>query len=183
MSFRKINDRNFFKRKKDLFNFVDSLSFAMRLCKRCSSLGKTCTLDEMSKKCICCVETSKPYDLAISLVKLRWIYKKRLRVRDAIREMKTKLYWLKHQLRQLKNEKKKMMLSKWNVIDTLKNKKKASLSKASKFLFDIFFEQFQFLNFLDWSLLIASSFDFDKISKWGRRNHRDSSWVLTCFSS
>ncbi len=110
MSSRKINDRNFFKRKKDLLNFVDSLSLAMRPCKRCSSLEKTCTLDKMSKKCICYVETSKPYDLAISSIKLRRIYKKRLRVRDAIREVKTKLYQLKHQLRQLENKKKEMML-------------------------------------------------------------------------
>jgi hypothetical protein len=112
MPSRKINDRNFFKRKKDLFNSVDSLSFAMRPCKRCSSLRKTCTLDEMLKKCICCVKTSKSCDLTISSAKFRRIYKKRLRVRDAIREMKTKLYRLKHQLRQLKNKKKEMMLSK-----------------------------------------------------------------------
>jgi len=89
MSFRKINDRNSFKRKKDLLNSVDSLSLAMRPCKRCSSLRKTCTLGEMSKKCICCVKANKPCDLAILLVKLCQIYKKRLRVRDAIREMKT----------------------------------------------------------------------------------------------
>ncbi len=110
MSSRKINDRNFFKRKKNLFNFVDSLSLAMRLCKRCSSLRKICTFDETSKKCICCVKTNKLCDLAISSVKFRRIYKKRLRVRDAIRDVKTKLHRLKHQLRQLKNEKKKMML-------------------------------------------------------------------------
>jgi hypothetical protein len=112
MPSRKINDRNFFKRKKDLFNSVDSLSFAMRSCKRCSSLRKTCILDEMSKKCICCVKTSKPCDLTISPAKLRRIHKKRLRVRDAIREVKAKLYRLKHQLRQLKNKKKEIMLSK-----------------------------------------------------------------------
>jgi septal ring factor EnvC (AmiA/AmiB activator) len=112
MPSRKINDRNFFKRKKDLLNSVDSLSFAMRPCKRCSSLRKTCILNEMSKKYICCVEASKPCDLAISSAKLRQIHKKRLRVRDAIREMKAKLYRLKHQLRQLKNEKKEIMLSK-----------------------------------------------------------------------
>jgi methylphosphotriester-DNA--protein-cysteine methyltransferase len=112
MSPRKINDRNSFKRKEDLLNSADSLSLAMRPCKRCSSLEKTCTLDETSKKYICCVETSKPCDLTISLVKLRRIHKKRFRVRDAIREMKTKLYRLKHQLRQLKNEEENMMLSK-----------------------------------------------------------------------
>jgi septal ring factor EnvC (AmiA/AmiB activator) len=112
MPSRKTNDRNSFKRKKNLFNSVDSLSFAMRLCKRCSSLRKTYTLDKMSKKCICCVKASKLCDLTISPAKLRRIHKKRLRVRDAIREMKTKLYQLKHQLRQLKNEKKKIMLSK-----------------------------------------------------------------------
>ncbi len=111
MPSRKINDRNFFKRKKDLLNFVDSLSLAMRLCKRCSSLRKTCTLDEASKKCICCVKTNKPCDLTISPAKLRRIHKKRLRVRDAIRDVKAKLYRLKHQLRQLKNEKKEIMLS------------------------------------------------------------------------
>jgi len=112
MPSRKINDRNSFKRKKDLLNSVDPLSFAMRPCKRCSSLEKTCTLDKTSKKCICCVKTSKLCDLAISPAKFRRIYKKRLRVRDAIREMKTKLYRLKHQLRQLKNEKEEIILSK-----------------------------------------------------------------------
>ncbi len=112
MPSRKINDRNSFKRKKDLLNSVDSLLLAMRFYKRCSSLKKTCILDKMSKKCICCVKTNKSCDLAISLTKFRRIYKKRLRVRDAIREMKTKLYRLKHQLRQLKNKKKAIMLSK-----------------------------------------------------------------------
>jgi len=96
MPFRKINDRNSFKRKKDLLNSIDSLSLAMRSCKRYSSLEKTCTLGETSKKCICCVKTNKPCDLTISPTKLRRIYKERLRVRDAIREMKTKLYRLKH---------------------------------------------------------------------------------------
>jgi hypothetical protein len=112
MPSRKTNDRNSFKRKKDLFNSANSLSLAMRSCKRCSSLEKTCILGETSKKCICCVKTSKSCDLTISPVKLRRIYKKRLRVRDAIREMKTKLYRLKHQLQQLKNKKENMMLSK-----------------------------------------------------------------------
>jgi len=112
MPSRKTNDRNSFKRKKDLLNSADSLSLAMRLCKRCSSLKKTCILDETSKKYICCVKTSKLCDLTISPTKLRRIHKERLRVRDAIREMKTKLYRLKHQLRQLKNKKKKMMLLK-----------------------------------------------------------------------
>ncbi len=111
MPSRKTNDRNSFKRKKDLLNSVGPLSLAMRPCKRCSSLKKTCTLDEASKKCICCVEASKPCDLAISPAKLRRIHKKRLRVRDAVREMKAKLYRLKHQLRQLKNKKEKMVLS------------------------------------------------------------------------
>jgi hypothetical protein len=111
MSSRKINDRNSFKRKKDLLNSVDSLSLAMRLYKRCSSLKKTCSLGETSKKCIYCVKTSKSCDLTISPAKLRRIHNERLRVRDAIREMKTKLYRLKHQLRQLKNEEKVMMLS------------------------------------------------------------------------
>jgi hypothetical protein len=165
MSPRKINDRNSFKRKKDLFNFVDSLSLAMRSCKRCSSLEKTCILNETSKKCICCVKANKLYDLAISLIKFRRIHKKRLRVRDAIREMKTKLYRLKHQLRQLKNKKKEMMLSKLSVIDTLKSKEKTSLSKASKLSFDVFFEQFQFPNSLNWSPLVASSLDLCETSK------------------
>jgi hypothetical protein len=111
MPSRKTNDRNSFKRKKDLLNFVGPLSLAMRPCKRCSSLEKTCILDEMSKKCICCVKASKPCDLAIPPAKLRRIHKKRLRVRDAIREVEAKLYRLKHQLRQLKNKKKEIMLS------------------------------------------------------------------------
>ncbi len=140
MPSRKTNDRNSFKRKEDLLNFVDPLSLAMRPCKRCFSLGKTCTLDEASKKCICCVEANKPYDLAISPTKLRRIHKERLRVRDAIREVKAKLYRLKHQLRQLENEKEEIILSKWSVIDTLKNKEKVSSPKALELPFDVFFE-------------------------------------------
>ncbi len=112
MPSRKINDRNSFKRKEDLLNFVNSLSLAMRFYKRYSLLKKTCTLDKTSKKCICCVKANKPCDLAISPIKLRRIYKKRLRVCDAIREIKIKLYRLEHQLRQLKNKKKEIMLSK-----------------------------------------------------------------------
>ncbi len=112
MPSRKINDRNSFKRKKDLLNSVDSLSLAMRLCKCCSSLKKTCSLNKTSKKCICCVKTNKSCDLAILSAKLRRIHNERLRVRDAIREMKTKLYRLKYQLQQLKNKKEVMMLSK-----------------------------------------------------------------------
>jgi hypothetical protein len=91
MPSRKTNDRNSFKRKKDLLNSANALSLVMRSCKRCSSLEKTCILGEASKKCICCVKTSKPCDLTISSAKLRRIHKKRLRVRDAIREVKTKL--------------------------------------------------------------------------------------------
>jgi hypothetical protein len=165
MSSRKTNDRNSFKRKEDLLNSVDSLSLAMRPCKRCSSLKKTCFLDETSKKCICCVKTSKPCDLAISPAKLRRIHNERLRVRDAIREVKTKLYRLKHQLRQLENEEEVMMLSKWSVIDTLKNKEKVLLPKASELLFDVFSEQFQFSNSLNWSPLAADSLDFDETSE------------------
>jgi len=149
MPSRKINDRNSSKRKKDLLNSAGPLSLAMRPCKRCFLLEKTCTLGEASKKCICCVEADKSCDLTISPAKLRRIHKKRLRVRDAIREMKAKLYRLKHQLRQLKNEEKKMMLSKWSVIDTLKNKKKALLPKTSELSFDVFFEQFQFSDSLN----------------------------------
>jgi hypothetical protein len=165
MPSRKINDRNSFKRKKDLLNSADSLSLAMRSCKRCSSLGKTCILDEASKKCICCVKASKPCDLAISPAKLRRIHKKRLRVRDAIREVKAKLYRLKHQLRQLKNEEEDMMLSEWSVIDTLENKKKVSLPKAPKLSFDVFFEQFQFSDSLNWSPLAADPLDLDETSE------------------
>ena len=111
MPSRKTNDRNSFKRKEDLLNSVGLLSLVMRSCKRCSSLGKTCSLGEASKKCICCVEASKFCDLAIPPATLRRIHKERLRVRDAVREMETKLYRLKHQLQQLKNEKEKMVLS------------------------------------------------------------------------
>jgi len=109
---RKINDRNSSKRKEDLLNFANSLSLAMRPCKRCSSLGKTCILGETSKKCICCVKANKSCDLAISPTKLRRIHKERLRVRDAIREVEAKLYRLKHQLRQLENKEEEMVLSK-----------------------------------------------------------------------
>jgi hypothetical protein len=165
MSPRKTNDRNSSKRKEDLLNSVGPLSLAMRPCKRCSSLEKTCSLGEASKKCICCVEASKPCDLAISPAKLRRIHNERLRVRDAVREVEAKLYRLKHQLRQLKNEKEVMMLSEWSVIDTLKNKKKALLPKASELFFDVFSEQFQFSDSLNWSPLAADPLDLGGTSK------------------
>jgi len=162
---RKTNDRNSSKRKEDLLNSVGPLSLAMRPCKRCSSLEKTCTLGEASKKCICCVEASKPCDLAIPPAKLRRIHKERLRVRDAVREVEAKLYRLKHQLRQLKNEEEEMMLSEWSVIDTLEDKEKASLPKAPELPFDVFFEQFQFSDSLNWSPLAAGSLDLGEASK------------------
>jgi hypothetical protein len=162
---RKTNDRNSSKRKEDLLNSVGPLSLAMRPCKRCSSLGKTCSLGEASEKCICCVEAGKPCDLAIPPAKLRRIHNERLRVRDAVREVEAKLYRLKHQLRQLENEEEVMVLSEWSVIDTLEDKEKASLPKAPELPFDVFSEQFQFSDSLDWSPLAAGPLDLGGTSE------------------
>ena len=46
-------------------------------------------------------------ELIIFFIKMRYIHKKRNRMRDAIRETKIKLYRQKQQLFHLKNEKKK----------------------------------------------------------------------------
>jgi len=154
MPSRKINTRTFSHRKKDLLKSIGSVVIAMRLCKQCSSADKICTLDKISEKCVACVEFGKSCDLAISSSKLRRIHKKRLRVRDAVRKAKTKLYYLRNQLRRLENKKEKIIFSEWDVINILKNKKEAS-SMISELSFDILSENFQFSESLDWSPFIA----------------------------
>jgi len=148
MPSRKTNTRIFSHRKKDLLNSIDSVVIAMRPCKRCSSAGKTCTLGEASEKCVACVESGKSCDLAIPSSKLRRIHKKRLRVRDAIREAEAKLYRLRNQLRRLEDEKEEVIFSKWDVINILESKEEAS-SRIPKLSFDISSKNFQFFETLD----------------------------------
>ena len=112
MSSRKINTRIFLYCKKDLLKSINSIVVVIRSCKRCSSSDKICTLNKISKKCVFYVKSNKSYNLVISSSKLRRIYKKRLRVRDAIRKTETKLYYLRNQLRRLKDKEKKAISSK-----------------------------------------------------------------------
>ena len=164
--------RNSTHRKKNLLFVFDSSLLTMRSCKRCFSLSKICTLDETSKKCSICVNFDRFCDLAISFAKMRRIHKERIRVRDTIRETKIKLHRFKQQLRQLKDEKEKMISSKWNVIDALKKKKSSvSLKKETsqekissnlEFLFDVLSKEFCLLEILNWFFFVVDFIDFDE---------------------
>jgi len=82
--------------KKNLLKSIDFVVVAMRSCKRYLSNNKIYILNKISKKYIFCVKSSKLYNLAISFSKFRRIYKKKLRIRNAIRKTKTKSYYLQN---------------------------------------------------------------------------------------
>jgi len=100
------------------------------------------------------VESGKSCDLTIPPSKLRRIHKERLRVRDAIREAKAKLSRLRNQLRQLEDEEKEIVSSKWDIINVLEGEEKSSAA-SSNLPFDVASENFQFSKSFDWSPFAA----------------------------
>ena len=112
MSLRKVNNRISTQRKKELLKNIDFIAFVMRSCKTCISANKICRVDEKSEKCLKCIKSDKKCDLAYFLVVLRKTHKERLRVKKEVRETRLKLQHLKRQLKLLKNEKEKMMITK-----------------------------------------------------------------------
>jgi len=112
MSSRKINTRNSFFRKKDLFDALDFVSLTMRLCRNCAIYSKTCCVKNNFKKCVKCVRLNRDCNLTILFASIKRIYNKRLRLKKEMRKAHAKLSRLKKQLTFLKNEKKEIILTK-----------------------------------------------------------------------
>ena len=106
---RKVNNRTSTERKNDLLSRTSHTVIAMRFCKRCSSSSTQCVMGDASEKCVACVNSGKPCDLAIPSAKLRRIHKERIRLRDEIRAVRAKLNRLKEQLLRAENKEEEMM--------------------------------------------------------------------------
>ncbi len=95
MPSRKINIKNFFFRKKDLFDALDSISLAMRSCRNCTMFSKIYCVNNDSKKCVKCVRSNYDYNLTIFFTLIKRIYKKRMRLKKEMRDARAKLSRLK----------------------------------------------------------------------------------------
>jgi len=95
MFLRKINTRNFFFRKKDLFNTLSLTSLTIRSCCNCIISNKTCCISNNFKKCVKCVQFNCNYNLTISLILIKQIYKEQIRLKKEVRNARTKLSRLK----------------------------------------------------------------------------------------
>ncbi len=91
MSSRKINIKNFFFRKKDLFDALDLIFLAMRSCRNYTISNKIYCVNNDFKKCIKCVRSNCDCDLAIFFASIKRIYKKRMRLKKEVRDARTKL--------------------------------------------------------------------------------------------
>ena len=91
MPSRKINIRNFFFRKKDLFDALRLVSLVMRSCRNCAMSSKIYCVNKNFKKCVKCVRSSRDYDLTISSTSIKRIYEKRMRLKKEMREARAKL--------------------------------------------------------------------------------------------
>ncbi len=109
---RKINTRNSFFRKKDLFDALDFLCLTMRSCRNCTMFNKTCCVNNNFEKCLKGVRLSRDYNLAILSTSIKRIYEKRLRLKKEVRKARIKLSRLKRQLDFLENKEKKMIVMK-----------------------------------------------------------------------
>jgi len=95
MPSRKTNIRNFFFRKKDLFDALELVSFVMRPCRNCAMSSKIYCVSDDSKKCVKCVRFNRNCDLTIFFASIKRIYEKRMRLKKEVREARTKLSRLK----------------------------------------------------------------------------------------
>ncbi len=74
--------------------------------------SKIYCVSDNSKKCVKYVRFNRNYNLAISFVSIKQIYKERIRLKKEVRDARTKLSRLKKQLNFLKNKKKKIIVTK-----------------------------------------------------------------------
>ncbi len=98
MSLRKINIKNSFFCKKDLFDILDFVCLAMRLCRNCAISSKVYCVSDNFKKCVKCVRLNRDYNLTILSTSIKQVYKKRLRLKKEMRKAHNKLNRLKKQL-------------------------------------------------------------------------------------
>jgi len=92
---RKINIRNFFFRKKDLFNTLKLVFLAIRSCCNCAISSKICCVNNNFEKCVKCIRFSCNYNLTISLASIKKIHSKQLRLKKEMQEAHIKLSRLK----------------------------------------------------------------------------------------
>ncbi len=111
MSLRKINTRNFFLRKKDLFDALELVSFVMRSCRNCAMSSKVYCVSDNFKKCVKCVRSNRNCDLTIFSTSIKRIYEKRMRLKKEVHETRAKLSRLKKQLDFLEDKKKEMIVT------------------------------------------------------------------------
>ena len=95
MSSRKINIRNSFFRKKDLFDALELVSLAMRSCRNCAMSSKAYCVNDDSKKCVKCVRSNRNCNLKISLALINRIHVEQMRLKKEVRKARTKLSRLK----------------------------------------------------------------------------------------
>ncbi len=112
MPLKKINTRNFFFRKKDLFDALSLISLAMRSCRNCTMSSKAYCVNNDFEKCVKCVRSNYDYNLTISFTLIKRIYKERMRLKKEVRDAHAKLSRLEKQLDFLKNKKKEMIVTK-----------------------------------------------------------------------
>ena len=168
---RKINTRNSFLRKKDLFDALGLVSLAMRPCRNCAMSSKACCVNDDFEKCVECVRSSRGCDLAISSTSIKRIYEERMRLKKEVREARAKLSRLKKQLDFLENKEEEMIVTKWKNIDDLKMNEAhftKFVAKTLELLFDVSFEQFQLS--IDWNWATAFLPSFDRTSLEGFDN-------------
>jgi hypothetical protein len=91
MPSRKINTRNFFLRKKDLFDALKFMSLVMRSCRNCAMSSKIYCVNNDFEKCVKCVRSNRDYNLTISSTLIKRVHEKRMRLKKEVREARTKL--------------------------------------------------------------------------------------------
>ncbi len=84
----------------------------MCFCRNCTISSKTCCINNNFKKCIKCVQSNRNYNLTISSILIKQIYKEQIRLKKEVRNVYTKLSRLKKQFNFLKNKKKEIIITK-----------------------------------------------------------------------
>ncbi len=74
--------------------------------------SKVYCVNDDSKKCVKCVQSSRDCNLTISLASIKRIHGKRMRLKKEVRDARAKLSRLKKQLDFLKNKKEEMIVTK-----------------------------------------------------------------------
>ncbi len=109
---KKINTRNSFYRKKNLFDTLNLIFLVMRSYCNCTISSKIYCINNNFKKYVKYIQSNCNYNLTISFILTKQIYKEQIRLKKKVRNTRTKLSRLKKQLNFLKNKKKKKIVIK-----------------------------------------------------------------------